>query len=223
MDILENNVDSPRSFLARALQALELVAVLFETKFIAILPLLSRLLLHVPQPPLVLSLPHILVNIIESRGERSIGDGDADDLLICSLLVLYLSKMIEKDEFEQFTRLYLAHNSDRSIHWSTHLFSWHFYSNCSSSRSDYTYSTQEIPVKISATPTLQSSERTRRFFSNQWQLLIDKSNPSSIEWRIRTGNDSWQKLFNWPIINRRVWRFLCKEIIRSNQKVRVAA
>ena len=100
MDILENNVDSPRSFLARALQALELVAVLFETKCIAILPLLSRLLLHVPQPPLVLSLPHILVNIIESRGERSIGDGDADDLLICSLLVLYLSKMIEKDEFE---------------------------------------------------------------------------------------------------------------------------
>jgi hypothetical protein len=54
--------------------------------------------------------------------------------------------MIEKDEFEQFTRVYLLHNSDQSIH----LFPWHFYSNSSSSGSVYTYSTQEIRVKISA-------------------------------------------------------------------------
>jgi hypothetical protein len=56
-----------------------------------------------------------------------------DDLLISSLLVVHLSKMIDKDEFEQFIRLYLLDNGDQSIRWLTHSLLWHFYSNSSSS------------------------------------------------------------------------------------------
>ena len=117
----------------------------------SILPFLFRLLLHVPHPSLIPSLLHLLISAISSppasssskalKSSQSVmvttttttRDVKDNDLVISSLLVVHLSKMIEKDEFEQFIRLYLLENGDQSVRWLTHSFLWHFYS--SSSRS----------------------------------------------------------------------------------------
>jgi hypothetical protein len=166
----------------------ELATVLFERRFIAILPFLARLLVHVPQPSLVPSLLHLLVNVRSCPSSRSSSSSKAlktavmvrmmtmqgvknDDLLLSGLLVLHLSKMIEKDEFRTIhsslsvrERRSIDSLVDSFVPFGISLFesvfvligSQVFYSE---------YCSENLE---NATP--QSVARTIRFFSIEWQI-----------------------------------------------------
>ena len=126
----------------------------FCRKDSSILPFLFRFLLHVPHPSLVPSLLHLLINAISSppppssssskalkssqsvlptASAREEREEDEQLPMLSSFLVVQLSKLLERDELEEFTRSYLLENIDPSIRWLTHSFLWHFYSNASRS------------------------------------------------------------------------------------------